>query len=416
MSFHQSTTKQIIMDFATENESPQSWTQHEGSIQRQELSDKAIAITMEMSAKYIAVSLNNKTMHIFNSDGEPLHVLSEHSGNVWSLALKNDTLLCGQVGGNIQDWDLLTGYKWLHTIKCPFKFSADHVVRIYRTLRRTYAGHSDTVRCLAFSSPTSFISASRDTTLKLWSLAADDNADGCIATLSGHNASIVSLAVHHVSQLAVSGSQDGTCRVWNLAAQGACLATLVGHEGGVRAVAFFSEGSMAQKDEDGAGKGQFVVSGGVDGKVKVWNAGNGTLIATLDGHKTLVSHVLAVPASMVDGGTIITADADGAIIAWAIEREWRPRWTLTGAHEHAVTSLKAEGGCIVSGSSDGRVRVREVETGRMLKEMGEKAEAVWSAGFKEGSQKGIVKLSRQSGLAVLDVSGNLLSLHVKLPC
>ncbi|MCJ1417181.1 hypothetical protein MMC32_003521 [Xylographa parallela] len=368
------------MDFATENESPQSWTQHEGSMQRQELSDKAIAITMEMSAKYIAVSLNNKTMHIFNSDGEPLHVLSEHSGNVWSLALKNDTLLCGQVGGNIQDWDLLTG-----------------------TLRRTYAGHSDTVRCLAFSSPTSFISASRDTTLKLWSLAAGDNADGCIATLSGHNASIVSLAVHHVSQLAVSGSQDGTCRVWNLAAQGACLATLVGHEGGVRAVAFFSEGPMAQKDEDGAGKGQFVVSGGVDGKVKVWNTGNGTLIATLDGHKTLVSHVLAVPASMVDGGTIITADADGAIIAWAIEREWRPRWTLTGAHEHAVTSLKAEGGCIVSGSSDGRVRVWEVETGRMLKEMGEKAEAVWSAGFKEGSQKGIVMLSRQSGLAVLDV-------------
>ncbi|MCJ1431860.1 hypothetical protein MMC27_001216 [Xylographa pallens] len=368
------------MDSATENASLLSWTQHEGSIRRQELSDKAIAITMETSAKYIAVSLNNKTVRVFNSDGEPLHVLGEHSGNVWSLALNNDTLLCGEVGGNIRDWDLLTG-----------------------KLRRTYAGHSDTVRCLAFSSPTSFISASRDTTLKLWSLAADDDAGACIATLKGHTAPVVSLAVHQVSHLAVSGSQDGICRVWNLAAQGACLATMVGHEGGVRAVAFVSKGTAAEEDGDRASKGQFVVSGGVDGKVKVWDARNGTLIATLDGHKTLVGHVLAVPDRRVDGGTIITADADGAIRAWAIEREWRPRWALTGAHEHAVTSVKAEGGCIVSGSSDGRLRVWEVATGRMLKEMGEKAEAVWSVDFKEGSQKGIVMLSRQSGLAVLDV-------------
>ncbi|KAL9103763.1 MAG: hypothetical protein Q9163_001222 [Psora crenata] len=363
----------------TANTSTLSWAQHEGVTRRQKLSDTAVVITMQMSPKYIAVSLDNKTVHVFNSDGEPLHVLGEHSGNVWSLAVNNDTLLSGEIGGNIQSWDIPTG-----------------------TLKRTFPGHTDTVRCLAFYSPTSFISASRDTTLKLWSLTVDADADACIATLSGHTEPIISLAVDPTFRLAVSGSHDGTCRVWNLAAHGACLATLVGHKKEVRAVAF-ALGAPAEKEDGSGGKGQRVVSGGVDGKVMVWDAWSGARVAVLDGHRALVGHVLAVTDGGGDGGTIVTAGADGAIRAWELGCEWRLRWALTEAHEYAVTSVKVEGGYMVSGGSDGRVRLWELEAGRMLKEVGEKAEAVWSVGFKEGSQKGVVVVSRQSGLSVLDV-------------
>ena len=275
---------------------------------------------------------------------------------------------------------------------------------IDRTSNRTFLGHSNTVRCVAFISPTSFISASRDTTLKLWSLTTDADDDPCIATLSGHTAPVVSLAVDYLnSRLAVSGSHDGTCRVWNLAAQGACLATLVGHEKEVRAVAFVS-GAPGEKEGGSGGEKQLVVSGGVDGKVLVWDAWSGARVATLDGHTAPVGHVVVVTDGGADGGTLVTAGADGAIRAWGIGGEWRLFWALTEAHEYAVTSIKANGGYMISGGSDGRVRLWELDAGRMLKDVGEKAEAVWSVGFKDVTQKGVVVASRQSGSTVLDVS------------
>ena len=70
------------MDVMAANISTLSWAQHQGVTRKQKLSDTAVAITMQISPSYIAVSLDNKTVHIFNSDGEPLYVLSEHSHNI----------------------------------------------------------------------------------------------------------------------------------------------------------------------------------------------------------------------------------------------------------------------------------------------------------------------------------------------
>lgn len=60
----------------------------------------------------------------------------------------------------------------------------------------------------------------------------------CLATLKGHTAPIVSLAYDPTSQLAVSGSQDGVCRVWDLAAQVTYALSLICHEVVLRNVAF----------------------------------------------------------------------------------------------------------------------------------------------------------------------------------
>ena len=113
------------MDSTTANTSTQPWALLEGITRRQKLSDTAVVITMQVSLKYIAVSLDNRTVHVFNSDGEPLHVLSGHSGNVWSLALNDETLLGGEIGGKIQSWNLLTGYESFHPNNLPFGLSAN---------------------------------------------------------------------------------------------------------------------------------------------------------------------------------------------------------------------------------------------------------------------------------------------------
>lgn len=63
---------------------------------------------MDLSSKYIVISLDDKTVHVFNPDGELLHVLN-HDAIVWSLALRDNILLCGEVGGRIRSWDLVSG-------------------------------------------------------------------------------------------------------------------------------------------------------------------------------------------------------------------------------------------------------------------------------------------------------------------
>jgi WD40 repeat protein len=72
------------------------------------LSYTAVAINLEVSPKYIVVSLDDKTVRVFDSGGELLHLL-KHEAIVWSLAIHDNMLLCGEIGGGIQSWDLLGG-------------------------------------------------------------------------------------------------------------------------------------------------------------------------------------------------------------------------------------------------------------------------------------------------------------------
>jgi WD40 repeat protein len=65
-----------------------------------------------------------------------------------------------------------------------------------------------------------------------------------------------------------SGSDDGTVKIWE-AGSGACIKTLEGHGDWVRSVAFSPDGTR-------------VASGSDDGTVKIWEAGSGACVKTLE--------------------------------------------------------------------------------------------------------------------------------------
>jgi WD40 repeat protein len=64
------------------------------------------------------------------------------------------------------------------------------------------------------------VSGSSDGTLKVWDLATGQN----LRTLSGHDDAVRALAVTGEGRV-VSASEDGTVKVWDLSRE-ACLATL----------------------------------------------------------------------------------------------------------------------------------------------------------------------------------------------
>ena len=89
-----------------------------------------------------------------------------------------------------------------------------------------------------------------------------------VRTLSGHGGGVNALALTGDGRV-VSGSDDGTVKVWDLNS-GHEERTLSGHGGGVNALALTGDGR--------------VVSGSDDGTVKVWDLNSGHEQRTLSGH------------------------------------------------------------------------------------------------------------------------------------
>src|SRR3546814_7438471 len=80
--------------------------------------------------------------------------------------------------------------------------------------------------------------------------------------LNGHEAAVLAVAVAPDGRTAASAGMDGRIRLWNLAER-SVIRTLVGHRGPVWSLAFSPDGRV-------------LLSAGSDGVVKVWDVASGT--------------------------------------------------------------------------------------------------------------------------------------------
>ena len=92
---------------------------------------------------------------------------------------------------------------------------------------------------------------------------------------------------------AVTASRDSTAKIW-CAGSGECLRTLEGHGGDVISAMFSPDG-------------QEVLTASVDGSAKIWCAASGECLRTLKGHGFFVSSAAFSP----DGLELLTASDDG---------------------------------------------------------------------------------------------------------
>ncbi len=216
------------------------------------------------------------------------------------------------------------------------------------TLRelRTLTGHAGSVWAVAVTLGGKVaVSGSSDGTLKVWELAM-----GCeLRTLTGHTHYVYGVAVTPDGQRAVSASFDDTVKLWNLET-GEVLATFTGHSEVVYAVAVTPDGRRA-------------VSGSQDQTLKVWDLASGRELRTLTGHSRWVRAAAVTP----DGQRAVSASDDQTLKVWdlASGRELR---TLTG-HAGGVNGVAVtpDGLCAVSASEDRTLKVWDLGTGREMR-------------------------------------------------
>jgi WD40 repeat protein len=138
-------------------------------------------------------------------------------------------------------------------------------------------------------------------------------ADGtCLARLESHEDDITCMAFAPDGQRVVSGSKDGTMRLWD-ACNGAPLACMRGHKGLVTSVAFSPDG-------------QRIASASVDKTVRTWNSAGCTELACLciddpgiwssgwsAGEGEYVIHGVSAVALTADGQHIVTLSRSGRL-------------------------------------------------------------------------------------------------------
>ena len=226
--------------------------------------------------------------------------------------------------------------------------------------KRVLTGHSGQVSSVALTPDGRYVvSGSNDKTLRVWELASGQ----CVRALEGHTDRVQSVAITPDGRYTVSGSNDKTLRVWELFS-GRCIRTVEGHSSYVFCVAITPDG-------------RYAVSGSFDKTLRVWELSSGRCVHTLEGHTDSVQSVALTP----DGRYAVSGSFDKTLRVWELASSRCVR-TLNG-HKNGVKSvtLTPNSRYAVSSCGDTTLRVWAITSGTCVRILENCTDGVSSVAF-----------------------------------
>jgi hypothetical protein len=229
------------------------------------------------------------------------------------------------------------------------------------TLATTLTEPSGEILSLVLSFPYAIIGNSNGS-LSIWNMTTS----GLTRSLKAHQGAINSISLSKDNKYLVTGGEDGLIKIWDLATglespNLPLIQTIKAHNNAVLAVEL-------------SPNYQQIGSGSWDKTIKLWDVQTGQLLKTLIGHEQLVDAIAFSP----DGKILASGSKDSSIKLWNLETGELIR-TLKG-HELSVLSLaiSPDGETLASGSADGTIALWKLKTGQPIRRLSGHTDGVWS--------------------------------------
>lgn len=198
-----------------------------------------------------------------------------------------------------------------------------------------------------------------------------------LRTLEGHRSDVTGVAMTPDARLTVSGSKDGTIRIWETNTGVLVRTCRVPGAGGVNDVAVTPDGRRA-------------ASAGADGIVRIWDVRSGACEHSLSDHDGEVATV-----ALTADGRCVSGGEDAVVRIWDLEQPYSPPARLPG-HFGRVNSVAVmpTGPFAVSGGWDATVRLWDIDHAARVDCFSGHAVSVQGIGI--GESRGVIASSSGS--------------------
>ncbi|XP_019436413.1 PREDICTED: coatomer subunit beta'-3-like isoform X1 [Lupinus angustifolius] len=230
---------------------------------------------------------------------EPWILVGLYSGtiSIWNYQTKTEEKSLKISELPVRSAKFITREKWV------IAATDDKIIHVYNYEKMEkiieFEGHKDYIRSLVVHPSLPYVlSASDDQVIKLWDWSNDWASH---RTFEGHSHYVMQVAINPKDlDTFVSASLDGTLKIWSLDSS-APIFTLDGHSKGVNSVDYFITNDKT-----------YILSGSDDYTTKVWDYDSRSSVQTLEGHGNNVTSVFAHPKLPI----IITASEDSTVKIW----------------------------------------------------------------------------------------------------